>query len=129
MMNNPFYWKRPDRYPPELYADEGWYQLTKRGLVYLGETAINLDDIDEAAAAMLGKAEARIAELEQIRSLLKGYVVTEGLSDVDAIKEHIDNLKSYIEKLEDLVTRWFNWYEMNIGVVDDIVTATHELME
>jgi hypothetical protein len=35
----PFYWTRPAGYPPEQCAEEGWYQWTERGLVYLGTTS------------------------------------------------------------------------------------------
>jgi len=65
-MSEPFYWTRPEGYPAELCSDEGWYQWTERGLVYLGTTAeISLDDIDAACAAMLDRLEAENAELKQ----------------------------------------------------------------
>lgn len=45
----PFYWTRPERFPADQCADEGWYVWTDRGLVYLGTMADNtmLDDPED----------------------------------------------------------------------------------
>lgn len=72
-----FYWTIPAGYPPEQCADEGWYQYTPRGLIYLGREIEDIDDLRAQLAARerdlialpqilldLAKAKKRVEELE-----------------------------------------------------------------
>jgi phage-related protein len=102
----PFYWTRPEGYPAEQCAEEGWYQWTRRGLVYLGTTAdLTLDDIDVAAAAMLDRAEAEngklVLQITGLRTALLAAI--RALQSYEYGNQSPELAKEVVEKLQEIL--------------------------